>query len=96
MSQPKLYYIQNLRAGYVGNSVLFWGHDSKGYTCNAEDAGVYTEEEAHRICGNRPTVDRMLLKSAVDKHWRRHFDAQDLHLVLHAEDELSTDDDPQG
>lgn len=79
----KLYYIQNTKVPYVGNSAVLWCENSRGYTINAECAGVYTEEEAHEICDGYEG-SRMLLKSAVDKVWRRHLDGQDMHLVLDA------------
>lgn len=41
-----LYYIQN---GYVGNAILWWGIDSKGYTTDITKAGRYTKEEAQKI-----------------------------------------------
>ena len=42
----ELYYIQN---GYVGNAILWWGIDSKGYTTDITKAGKYTKEEAKKI-----------------------------------------------
>jgi hypothetical protein len=42
----ELYYIQN---GYVGNAILWWGIDSKGYTTDITKAGKYTKEEAQKI-----------------------------------------------
>jgi hypothetical protein len=59
----KLYYIQN---GYVGNAILWWGIDSKGYTTNFAEAGKYTYAEAKEII-KRPQ-DRAWLCSYVDKN----------------------------
>lgn len=42
----KLYYIQN---GYVGNAILWWGIDSKGYTTDINKAGKYSKEETIKI-----------------------------------------------
>ncbi len=42
----ELYYIQN---GYVGNAILWWGIDSKGYTTDITKAGKYTKEQAKEI-----------------------------------------------
>jgi hypothetical protein len=42
----KLYYIKN---GYVGNAVLWWGKDGRGYTTEIENAGKYTKEETDKI-----------------------------------------------
>lgn len=44
--EEKLYYIQN---GYVGNAILWWAIDSKGYTTEIEKAGKYTKQEAKEI-----------------------------------------------
>ena len=41
-----MYYIQN---GYVGNAILWWGVDSKGYTTDFTRAGKYTKEQAEGI-----------------------------------------------
>ena len=41
-----LYYIQN---GYIGNAILWWGVDSKGYTTDITKAGKYTKEKAQEI-----------------------------------------------
>lgn len=45
-NQEELYYIQN---GYIGNAVLWWAKDSKGYTTDITKAGKYTKAEAKRI-----------------------------------------------
>ena len=42
----EMYYIQN---GYVGNAILWWGIDSKGYTTDFTKAGKYTKEQAEGI-----------------------------------------------
>jgi len=44
--KEKLYYIQN---GYVGNAILWWAIDSKGYTTDIGKVGKYTKEEAKKI-----------------------------------------------
>ena len=46
MQTEEMYYIQN---GYVGNAILWWGIDSKGYTTDITKAGKYTKEEAEKI-----------------------------------------------
>lgn len=42
----KQYYIQN---GWVGNAILWWAIDSKGYTTDIRKAQKYGKEEAKRI-----------------------------------------------
>jgi len=44
--EDKQFYIQN---GWVGNAILWWGIDSKGYTTEIDKAGRYTYEEAKKI-----------------------------------------------
>jgi len=47
MSEEKdLYYIQN---GYVGNAILWWAIDGKGYTTEISKAGKFTKDEAKKI-----------------------------------------------
>ncbi len=43
-----MYYIQNV--GYLGNAMIWWGIDSKGYTVDIRKAGKYTKERAKGIC----------------------------------------------
>lgn len=50
----KYFYIQDTRQ-YVGNCVLWWCPNSGGYTTQIDEAGLYTEEEANKICSNRNT-----------------------------------------
>lgn len=42
----KLYYIQ-YSGEYVGNCLIWWGKDRKGYTTDISKAGVYTRKEAY-------------------------------------------------
>lgn len=44
--EEKMYYIQS---GYVGNAILWWAKDSKGYTTEINKAGKYTKERAKEI-----------------------------------------------
>ena len=48
MAKEQMYYIQN--AGYLGNAMIWWGVDGKGYTVDIRKAGKYTKERAKRIC----------------------------------------------
>lgn len=43
----QLFYLQDSRS-YVGNDVLWWARDGKGYTTDLSKAQVYTREEAQR------------------------------------------------
>lgn len=48
------YYIQDKRS-FVGNCVMWWRKNNRGYTTNLLDAEIYTEEEAREICSRRDT-----------------------------------------
>lgn len=61
--KTELYYIQN---GWVGNAILWWAENSRGYTTDITKAGKYTREEAQNIC-KRPE-DSAWLCSHVDNN----------------------------
>jgi hypothetical protein len=70
------YYILDARS-CVGNCALWWGKDRKGYTCNLDDAGLYTLDQA---LSERPTdvpVHRDVARANVTTHvrWDRLADA---------------------
>ena len=44
----KYYYIRN--EGYLGNALIWWAKNSKGYTCDINSAEMFTKEEVKRIC----------------------------------------------
>ena len=50
----EMFYIKN---GYVGNSILWWGKDSSGYTTHFLKAGKYPKDKAIEIINNRPHTD---------------------------------------
>ena len=51
MSEKK-YYLQDTRA-IVGNDMLWWAIDGKGYTTDLNKANVFTEYEAFRRSDTR-------------------------------------------
>lgn len=69
----KLYYIQDCRS-IVGNCAVWWGPNRAGYTCNLNEAGVYTEEEALAQQSTRST-DIARPKELIDEGSVRHFRA---------------------
>ena len=41
------YYLQDTRGcGCVGNDILFWAKDGRGYTTDVSKAHIFTEEKA--------------------------------------------------
>lgn len=82
--QPsELYLLQNVSAGYVGNSPMFWQKDGSGYTPWIDDAKVWTKEEAKRqIRSTRGTHQwQMWSVSEIESIARRTVDIQDLRQV---------------
>ena len=49
-----LYYLHDSRS-YVGNDVLWWALDGKGYTTDLSEAQTYTEKAAQRMHNLRST-----------------------------------------
>ena len=71
------YYLQDART-FVGNSVSWWRPDGAGYTCDIDDAGVYSGTEAN---GHRET-DVPWPVAAVLRHAVRHVDWQRLRREM--------------
>jgi hypothetical protein len=65
-----LYYIQS--TGFVGDSLLWWRPDGKGYTTNLDQAWKVTREKAEEICKTRPEEDFMWPSDVVDSLASRH------------------------
>ena len=65
-----LYYIQDTRS-VVGNCALWWRKDDQGYTCDIDDAGVYTEK-AMRLRTRDRMTDKPFPVEFVQSHIVRH------------------------
>ena len=74
----ELYYLQDKRS-YVGNDLLFWAKDSKGYTTDVRRAEVFTREEALRQNRDRDT-DVPWPKDYIDAKTRPAVDVQLVEL----------------
>ena len=68
------FYLQDARQ-YVGNDLLFWAKDSKGYTTDVSKAHVFTELEALEAHEWRGT-DVPWPKEYIDSHTRPAVDTQ--------------------
>lgn len=70
----RLYYLRDTRT-VVGNCLLWWRKGNSGYTCDLDDAAVFTEEDAraHYIFRNS---DRPYPKDLIDTLAVRHVDHQ--------------------
>lgn len=69
-----LFYLQDSRS-YVGNDVLWWAKDNKGYTTDLRKAELYTLEEANRMHQQRLT-DIPWPKEYIDNKTRPAVDMQ--------------------
>ncbi len=76
--EAEMYYIRNKDAGYLGNSFIWWGKDSQGYTAYINGAGRYTKEESEKICKGNPEKNIMYKCSDIDARLHLVFDSQDL------------------
>ncbi|MEC5157087.1 hypothetical protein [Chryseobacterium sp. MP_3.2] len=56
-SEPK-FYIQNRDAGFMGNAIVFWRKECKGYTVNLDNSEIFSEEEAAKICRGNPSKNK--------------------------------------
>lgn len=68
------WYLQDTRS-YVGNDVLWWAKDGKGYTTDVSKAHVFTREEAFSQAAMRG-VDRAWPKAYIDGKTRPAVDMQ--------------------
>lgn len=48
------YYIQNKSAGFLGNAIIFWAKERRGYTSNLDNSHKFSEDEAKKICLENP------------------------------------------
>lgn len=69
-----LFYLQDSRS-YVGNDVLWWAVDGKGYTTDLRKAHVYTKDEAIKRHESRHS-DIPWPKEYIDAKTRPAVDAQ--------------------
>lgn len=65
---------------FVGNSIVLWRPNSRGYTIHLEDAGKYTKETAQAICQTRDT-DKAYPVDVLDKVSRKHVDGQAMYKI---------------
>lgn len=78
MSNNKLFYLQDARQ-VVGNAILWWSTDWKGYTCDLRNAHVFTEEELRKVKPRK--TDIPWPKDFVDAHQMPVLDIQKKPLL---------------
>lgn len=74
------YLLQNVTAGYVGNSPVFWREGGSGYTQWIDEAKRWTNEEAEtQVRSTSGTHQWVIWKlSSIEKAAKRTVDIQDL------------------
>lgn len=76
----KMFYLQNLTAGYCGNSPLWWEASDSGYTTRLDCAKKFTAQEVAEIIRSTRGSHRWKKWSVktVDSAAHRSVDIQDL------------------
>lgn len=81
MSEIKLYYLQDTRC-VVGNSMMWWAIDGRGYTCDIRCAQIWTMDELKKSnynCKNEYNEKYIPWpKDVIDRLVQHHVDHQDL------------------
>jgi len=79
IAHNEFFYIQDTRT-YVGNSVLWWGINGKGYTTDILSAHKYKKEEILKNFDEWRETDKFWIADHVNKHIKSHIDMQYLDL----------------
>lgn len=74
LDKTKFYYVQDSRS-YVGNAILWWAIDGKGYVTDLAKAHKYSWEEIQSFIGGRST-DVIWEAEHVEGAIRKYVDAQ--------------------
>ena len=71
------YYVENVQRGCVGNCMLFWRHDDRGYGCSLAEAKVWDGDDPQFIdIASRPEKFRVWSESYLDGCTSMHVDMQ--------------------
>ena len=89
-----MYYMQDLR-GAVGNCASWWAKEDQGYTCDINEAKVWTEEEAREQHEMRST-DMPYPVDAVRRHIVSHVRVEPLYRMRREPLLSSQTHDPAG
>lgn len=73
----KLFYLQNVERGFVGNSVQWYRQDGKGYVCDTRAAQKFTQEEADKMTAETKKYKAWPCE-LIDGLVQHHVDMQDL------------------
>jgi hypothetical protein len=83
------FYLQDSR-GFVGNDMLFWAKEGKGYTTDISKAELYSKATAQRMHNSRPTdipwpkdyIDNKTRPAVDMQHVNRNEALRDTEIVL--------------
>ncbi len=76
-AREQAFYVQDCRS-YVGNSMLWWAKDAKGYVCDIRKAHRFTLEE---LGGISRETDRVWPARLIDEHAAHHIDCQPVNRL---------------
>ena len=65
--EAECFYVQNLRAGYVGNSPMFWAKGGNGYTSYIDKAERFTAKDALELLEHDPNKWQVWPAAAVHR-----------------------------
>lgn len=74
LKEQHLYYIRDMRQ-VVGNCLLWWRKGNNGYTCNLDNAAVFSKSVAMKMHKSRAS-DMPYPKDLMDSIAYRHVDKQ--------------------
>jgi hypothetical protein len=78
VSDEKLFYIQNVSAGYIGNNPVFWAIGGRGYTSYIDRAEKFSEADARAMVDHDSRKWRMWSVEEVEPHIYRTVECQTL------------------
>lgn len=71
----RLFYIQDKRA-HVGNSMVWWRKEGRGYGCDIREAEVFDEDRAKRLIADAGYKYQAWPKDYIDSRISHHIDMQ--------------------
>ena len=74
MAEGQLFYIQ--KAGFVGNSMLWWKKGDAGYSPDIKEARMFWKSEAEKICSQPHSDKTMWPKDYIDTRISHEVDMQ--------------------
>ena len=70
------FYVENVARGCVGNSMLWWEKNSRGYVCDIRKAKVFNVLEIEKMDSIKQGDKRAWPKQYIDERISHHIDMQ--------------------